>query len=281
MKNILERVLDEAPVWLGKFTQCLAHPRQVMSEHLQAEAGEKPVQDGVSFLILSFAMAAMLALALPVASMAPLAAAEPQGELHKAAVVLRHLFVFMGAAALVHGACKLVGVKRDFSQFFAAVARFGGVTLVLLALANAVTNVGMADPVVARNWQQMRQVVQQSGEPMKAVLCKVDPKTGQPPPGTDLGGLSPDSLQAAQALYLETVARPLYQMGEGIQLSILVFLVIWLGRVWWCYLRAHGLSTARALVATALGSAGLGAGWLLLALVEAGQEVSLLMQRCA
>jgi hypothetical protein len=276
MKNILE----EAPLWLGKFTQCLAHPRQVMDEHIQLDAGEKPVQDAASFLILSFAMASVLAVALPVASMSPLLAQEPAGDLQKAAAVLRNLFVFLGGAAVVHGACKLVGVKRAFSQFFSAVARFGGATLVLLALANAVTNVGMADPVVARNWEQLRQVAKQFGEPMQEVLCKADAHTGQLPPGTALGGLNPDSLQAAQTLYLETVDRPLYQIGAGIQWAVLAFLSVWLGLVWWSYLRANGLSTGRALVATTLGSVGLGAGWFLLMLVDVGQMQSQMMQRC-
>jgi len=280
MTKIIDDLLANVPLWLGQFTQSLTHPTQVLSEHLVAEVSPKPVQDGVSFLILSFAAAAVLVIAFPVASMTPLPTVKPDGALTQTASVLRNLFVFLGAAAVVHGASKLFGVQREFAQFFGAVARFGGATLVLLALASAVTNIGMADPIVARNWQELRQVSQAMAEPMQAVLCKVDAKTGQLPAGTSLGALNPESLQQAQALYLLTTDRPMYRIGSGIQLAILTYLIIWLGWVWWRYLKTSGLSAGRAVAATAVGAAGLGVGHVLLVLIDAGQMLSQMMQRC-
>ena len=296
MPKSVDDLLTQIPQWLGQFTHTLAHPSQVLAEQLagppavEAPGGStqpapkgaegKPVQDGASFLILSFAVAAGVAIAFPVASMSPLEAPKADGALAQSAAVLRHLFVFLGAATLVHGAAKLLGNRQAFAGFFGAVARFGGATLVLLALAGALTNVGMADPVAARNWQQLRQVAQQMGAGAQALLCQADLKTGQLPPGTPIAALDPAQLAQAQALYLDTVSRPLFLVAAGLETACLAALSLWLGWVWWRYLRVSGLTPARALAATAVGSAGLGGGYLLLVLIDGGQIASQLMQGC-
>ena len=125
MSKSLDELLTKLPEWLGEFTRTLAHPSRVLAEQLSAatpadgEAGAlapgKPVQDGAAFLILSFAVAAGVAIAFPVASMASLDAASPDSVLARSAVVLRHLFVFLAAAAIVHGASKLLGNRRLIS----------------------------------------------------------------------------------------------------------------------------------------------------------------------
>lgn len=290
MSKSLDELLTKLPEWLGEFTRTLAHPSRVLAEQLSAatpadgEAGAlapgKPVQDGAAFLILSFAVAAGVAIAFPVASMASLDAASPDSVLARSAVVLRHLFVFLAAAAIVHGASKLLGNRQAFTGFFAAVARFGGVTLVLLALAGALTNIGMADPIAARNWQELRQLAQQMGEGANTVVCLADGKTGQLPTGAAVAGLDPAQLARSQALYLDTVSRPLMLAASGLEFFCLLALTIWLGWVWWRYLRVSQLTPARALVASALGATGLGAGYLVLVLIDSGQRVSSLMQTC-
>jgi hypothetical protein len=288
MSKTLDDLLTKLPLWLGMFTQCLTHPSQVLGEHLAATAqtpadgkpATNPVQDGVSFLILSFAVAAGVTIAFPVASMSPLEAGKADGALTQSAAVLRNLFVFLGAAALVHGGGKLLGNRQAFAGFFGAVARFGGATLVLLALAGALTNVGMADPVAARNWQQLRQVADQMGQGAKALLCLADAKTGQLPPGASVALPNPEQLAQAQALYLDTVSRPLFLIAAGLETACLAALSLWLGWVWWRYLRVSGLTPVRALAASAVGAAGLGAGQLLLVLIDGGQMSSQLMQGC-
>lgn len=291
MSKALDDLLGKIPLWLGQFTRTLTHPSEVLADQLaatpaaapakpEAPAEAKPVQDGVSFLSLSFAVAAGVAIAFPVASMAPLEAAPADGALSQSATVLRQLFVFLAAAALVHGGAKLLGNPQAFASLFGAVARFGGVTLVLLALAGALTNVGMADPIVARNWQQLRQVAVQMGQGAKTVLCQADAKTGQLPPGTPISGLNPTQLAEAQALYLDTVSRPLFLIAGALESLCLLALAAWLGWVWWRYLRISGLTPARALAASAVGAAGLGAGHLLLVLIDGGQMASQLMQGC-
>ena len=288
MSKALDDLLTQLPQWLGKFTQCLTHPSQVLNEQLamdsapQAEGKPeaKPVQDGVSFLILSFAVAAGVSIAFPVPSMTPLAAGQAEGALTQSAAVLRNLFVFLGAAALVHGGSKLLGNRQAFASFFGVVARFGGATLVLLALAGALTNVGMADPIAARNWQELRQLSEGFATPMEKVLCKFDPKTGQLPPGTDLGAFTPETLLKGQALFLETVTRPMFLIAAALEAVCLVALSLWLAWVWWRYLRISGLTPSRALAASAVASAGLSAGYLLLTLIDGGQMSSQLMQTC-
>lgn len=171
MSKTIDELLTKLPLWLGQFTRTLTHPSQVLTEQLNADttAGApteaKPVQDGVGFLILSFAVAAGVSIAFPVPSMAPLEAGQAEGALTQSATVLRNLFVFLGAAAL------------------------------------------------------------------------------------------------------ETVC--------------LVALSLWLAWVWWRYLRISGLTPTRALAASAIGSAGLSGGYLLLTLIDGGQMSSELMQRCA
>jgi len=291
MSKALDDLLTQLPQWLGKFTQCLTHPSQVLNEHLTmatAPQGEgkpeaKPVPDGVSFLILSFAVAAGVSIAFPVPSMTPLAAGQAEGALTQSAAVLRNLFVFLAAAALLHGGSKLLGNRQAFAGFFGAVARFGGATLVLLALAGALTNVGMADPVVARNWQQLRQAAEPMGPEAKALLCLVDPETGQLPAGMPANSIplpKPEELAQAQALFLDTMTRPMFLIAVGLETACLFALSLWLGWVWWRYLRVSGLSQARALAASAVGSAGLGGGYLLLTLIDSGQMSSQLMQTC-
>lgn len=293
MSKALDDLLGKIPLWLGQFTHTLTHPSEVLASQLATAAPPaadakpevppaeaKPVQDGVSFLILSFAVAAGVAIAFPVASMSPLEAAPADGALSQSATVLRQLFVFLAAAALVHGGAKLLGNRQAFASFFGAVARFGGVTLVLLALAGALTNVGMADPIVARNWQQLRQVAVQMGDGAKTVLCQADAKTGQLPAGTATAGLNPTQLAEAQALYLDTVSRPLFLIAGALESLCLLALAVWLGWVWWRYLRLSGLTPARAVAASAVGAVGLGAGHLLLVLIDGGQMASQLMQAC-
>ncbi len=287
MSKALDDLLTKLPLWLGQFTRTLTHPSQVLTEQLSADTAAsasteaKPVQDGVGFLILSFAVAAGVAIAFPVASMAPLEAAPADGALSQSATVLRQLFVFLAAAALVHGGAKLLGNRQAFAGFFGAVARFGGVTLVLLALAGALTNVGMADPIAARNWQQLRQVAVQMGEGAKTVLCQADAKTGQLPPGTAIDGLTPTRLAEAQALYLDTAARPLVVIASALESLCLLALTVWLVWVWWRYLRTSGLTPGRAVAASAVGAVGLGAGQLLLVLIDSGQMASQLMRSCS
>lgn len=286
MSKALDDLLTKLPLWLGQFTRTLTHPGQVLTEQLNADAPAsppteaKPVQDGASFLILSFAVAAGVAIAFPVASMDPLEPAADDGALARSAVVLRHLFVFLAAAAVVHGGSRLLGNRQAFSGFFGAVARFGGVTLVLLSLAGALTNVGMADPVVARNWQTLRQTTQQLGAQARTLLCQADLKTGQLPPGAEVQAMDPAGLLQAQALYLETMARPLALLAASLEGLCLLALMAWLGWVWWRYLRVSGLTPPRALAASAVGAAGLGAGHLLLVLIDGGQMASKLMQGC-
>lgn len=291
MSKALDDLLTKLPLWLGQFTRTLTHPSQVLAEQLaaadtpadakaEAKTEARPVQDGVSFLILSFAVAAGVSIAFPVPSMSALEVAKADGALAQSAAVLRNLFVFLGAAAMVHGGSKLVGNRQAFAGFFGAVARFGGATLVLLALAGALTNVGMVDPIVARNWQELRQLTQAFALPMETVLCKVDAKTGQLPPGTDLGAFNPEILLKGQTLFLETVTRPMFLIATGLESVCLFALSLWLGWVWWRYLRVSGLNPARALAASAVGAAGLGAGHLLLALIAGGQMTSQLMQKC-
>ncbi len=291
MSKALDDLLAKLPLWLGQFTRTLTHPTQVLAEQLaaadtpadakvEAKTEARPVQDGVSFLILSFAVAAGVSIAFPVPSMSGPGATNADGALAQSATVLRNLFVFLGAAALVHGGSKLLGNRQAFAGFFGAVARFGGATLVLLALAGALTNVGMVDPIVARNWQELRQLTQAFALPMETVLCKVDAKTGQLPPGTDLGAFNPEILLRGQTLFLETVTRPMFLIATGLESVCLFALSLWLGWVWWRYLRVSGLNPARALAASAVGAAGLGAGHLLLALITGGQMTSQLMQKC-
>jgi hypothetical protein len=291
MSKALDDLLTKLPLWLGQFTRTLTHPSQVLAEQLaaadtpadakvEAKTEARPVQDGVSFLILSFAVAAGVSIAFPVPSMSALEVAKADGALAQSAAVLRNLFVFLGAAAMVHGGSKLVGNRQAFAGFFGAVARFGGATLVLLALAGALTNVGMVDPIVARNWQELRQLTQAFALPMETVLCKVDAKTGQLPPGTDLGAFNPEILLRGQTLFLETVTRPMFLIATGLESVCLFALSLWLGWVWWRYLRVSGLNPARALAASAVGAAGLGAGYLLLTLIAGGQMTSQLMQKC-
>ncbi len=246
MSKALDDLLTKLPLWLGQFTRTLTHPTQVLTEQLaaadtpadvkaEAKTEARPVQDGVSFLILSFAVAAGVSIAFPVVSVSALEAAKPDGALAQSAALLRNLFVFLGAAALVHGGSKLLGNRQAFAGFFGAVARFGGATLELLALAGALTNVGMADPIVARNWQELRQLTQAFALPMETVLCKVDAKTGQLPPGTDLGAFNPETLLKGQTLFLETVTRPMFLIAADLESICLVALSLWLGWVWCGY----------------------------------------------
>lgn len=280
MSKLIDDVLTQLPLWLGKFTQSLTHPSEVLAEHMAAESGPKPVQDGTSFLILSFALAAALAIAFPVASMEALGSDKPQGALAQSALVLRGIFVFLAAAAVAHGATRFLGSRAQFSASFGTLARFGGATLVLLALAGAITNIAMADPIVARNWQELRQLSEAFALPMETVLCKLDPKTGQLPPGTDLGAFNPETLLKGQTLFLETVVRPMYLIATGLSVAILSYLAVWLAWVWWRYLKAIGLSAPRAIAATVIAVAGLAAGELLLVLIDGGQMSSQLMQKC-
>lgn len=300
MSKPLDELLTQLPQWLGEFTRTLTHPSRVLTEQLAAAepaasvaaagapagseaapaGGRKPVQDGAAFLILSFAMAAGVAIAFPVASLPSPDAAAADGVLARSAGVLRHLFVFLAAAAIVHGASKLLGNRQAFAPFFAAVARFGGVTLVLLALAGALTNIGMADPIAARNWQELRQLSLQMGDSARAVLCAADAKTGALPPGTPVPALDATQLARSQALYLDTVSRPLMLAASGLEFLCLLALTAWLGWVWWRYLRVSQLTPARAVAASALGAAGLGVGHLLLLLIDGGQMASRLMQTC-
>jgi hypothetical protein len=286
MSKALDDLLTKLPLWLGQFTRTLTHPSQVLTEQLNADTSAsppteaKPVQDGASFLILSFAVAAGVAIAFPVASMDPLEPTPADGALARSAVVLRHLFVFLAAAAVVHGGSRLLGNRQAFAGFFGAAARFGGVTLVLLALAGALTNVGMADPIAARNWQQLRQLAMQMGAGAKTMLCQADAKTGQLPPGTVIEGLTPSQLAQAQALYLDTATRPLVMIAGALESLCLLALTVWLGWVWWRYLRTSGLTPGRAVAASAVGAVGLGAGHLLLVLIGGGEMASKLMQSC-
>jgi hypothetical protein len=92
---------------------------------------------------------------------------------------------------------------------------------------------------------------------------------------------SPKQLAQAQALFLDTMTRPMFMIAAGLETACLAALCLWLGWVWWRDLRVSGLAPARALAASVVGAAGLGAGYLLLLLlIDSGPMSSQLMQGC-
>ena len=280
MKNYIERVIAEIPLFFTHFSQCLFRPKRFIQQ--QQAAAEQPddVGKGVEFLILSFLIALFISQLLPEAVNPVTLPSDDTAFTSMASSALFDLFLLFFAAAIAFGCLKMVGVAGSFFTFFRLFAFFCGITMVLLVFANALTNIAMIDPVVAKSWIQLEQSAQALKSGIEQSMCYTD-ADGELIANPALAAQLQQQLTQAQTLYLQATERSLFITGNVLQAIMYLVLLLWLLVAWFAYGKQQQLSSGK-IVFSALLSLGLiYLAYLLLNLMQTGSQMMALYRACA
>ncbi|MGP9802128.1 hypothetical protein [Rheinheimera sp. NSM] len=279
MKSYIERVIAEIPLFFTHFSQCLFRPKRFIQQQLAIAEQPDEISKGVEFLILSFLIALFISQLLPEAVNPVTLPGDDAAFTHLASSALFDLFLLFFAAAIAFGCLRIVGVTSSFFAFFRLFAFFCGATLVLLVFANALTNIGMIDPVVAKSWIQLEQSAQ-ALQPMTAQLLCNTGATGELVADEAASDALQQQLQQAQTIYQQATERPLFLLGLGLQAMVLLVLICWLFVAWFAYGKQQQLSSSK-IVFSALLSLGLiYLASVLLSLMQTGSQMMALYRAC-
>ena len=280
MKSYIERVIAEIPLFFNHFSQCLFRPKRFIQQQLALAEHPDEVSKGVEFLILSFLIALFISQLLPEAVNPVTLPADDAAFTQLASSALFDLFLLFFAAAISFGCLRLMGVASSFFAYFRLFAFFCGASLVLLVFANALTNIGMIDPVVAKSWIQLEQSGQALQPATAQLLCNTDASGALQTNSADSAALQ-QQLQQAETLYQQATERPLFLLGLGLQAVVLLMLFCWLAVAWFAYGKQQQLSSGK-IVCSALLSLGLiYLANLLLSLMQTGSQMMAIYRACA
>lgn len=280
MKSYIERVIAEIPLFFTHFSQCLFRPGRFIQHHLAAAEQPDDVGKGVEFLILSFLIALFISQLLPEAVNPVTLPKDDAAFTRLASSALFDLFLLFFAAAISFGCLKMVGAASSFSAYFRLFAFFCGITLVLLVFANALTNIAMIDPVVAKSWIQLEQSAQALKSGLEQSMCHTD-ADGELIANPALAEKMQQQLTQVQTLYLQATERQLFITGNMLQAIMYVLLLLWLLVAWFAYGKQQQLSSGK-IVFSALLSLGLTyLAYLLLNLMQTGSQMMALYRACA
>ncbi|MFD1122593.1 hypothetical protein ACFQ2T_08785 [Methylophilus flavus] len=281
MQPTLENVVKELPGYLSNFTHMMTNPSALVRDHVAADNPKARLEQSITFLFLSFAIAVVLAVVFPEVTNPVQLVGDEKGLAAHAFAAIRLLFELLGLATLAYLAVKITGVQSGFQRFFGLICAACGLILVIQIFAASLTNISMADPVTAKAWiamekgmEKLRPLIEQG------VLCSTDAHTGEVNADHQLASLFKTQLAALQVTYERATDRPLYQLATGLQGLAMLVLLIWCGRVWFLYLKSHALSTGKMILATGLLVVFAGAGMLVYELVNTGVAMMSLYRQC-
>lgn len=280
MKSYIERVIAEIPLFFNHFSQCLFRPKRFIQQ--QATIAEQPdeVSKGVEFLILSFLIALFISQLLPEAVNPVGLPIDDAAFTHLASAALFDLFLLFFAAAIAFGCLRMVGVASSFFAFFRLFAFFCGITLVLLVFSNALTNIAMIDPVVAKSWIQLEHSAK-ALEPMTTqLLCTTD-ASGNVAASTATTDALQQQLQQTQVVYQQATERTLFMLGVGLQALMQLVLFCWLFVAWFAYGKQQQLSNGKIIFSALLSLAFIYLASILLSLMQTGSQMMVLYRSCA
>jgi hypothetical protein len=238
-----------------------------------AASSDKLTEKGVAFLITAFLIAFFLSIALPEVTNPLTVPSDDAGFIRLGTKALLSLFLLLAGVAITHGVLRLFGASIPFSAAFGVACYFCGVALILGVGADAVTNIAMVDPFIARTWIKLEQGMQGLGPSLAQLLLAMDPATGNLPKDTSIPkGLSPDdivSFLALQQSFVQATSRPLFLIAFGLQTVASVAILLWLLIAWFSYCKIQALPTYKILLATLVSGAALGIGYLLYIFITA------------
>ena len=278
MKNHLEKVLSEIPQFMQHFSLCLLKPRSFIQNELQQAEQTDWISKGVEFLILSFLVALFISQILPEAVNPVTLPADDAAYTAMASRAIFDLFLLFFIALIAFTCWRMVGLKASFWPFFRLFAYFCGVTLVLLVFANAITNIAMIDPVVAKSWIQLEKSAAELRPLTEQLFCHTD-SNGELVATSDNAALQ-QQLQQAQTVYDQATSRPLFLLGNGIQALVYLVLLIWLSIAWSSYGKALQLSTGKIIQAGVLTAVFVFIAYMLLTLVQTGSQMMTIYRAC-
>lgn len=280
MKSYIERVIAEIPLFFNHFSQCLFRPKRFIQQ--QSAIAEQPdeVSKGVEFLILSFLIALFISQLLPEAVNPVGLPVDDAAFTHLASAALFDLFLLFFAAAIAFGCLRMVGVTGSFFAFFRLFAFFCGITLVLLVFSDALTNIAMIDPVVAKSWIQLEHSAK-ALEPMTTqLLCTTD-ASGNVAASTATTDALQQQLQQTQVVYQQATERTLFMLGVGLQALMQLVLFCWLFVAWFAYGKQQQLSNGKIIFSALLSLAFIYLASILLSLMQTGSQMMVLYRSCA
>ncbi len=279
MKSYIERVIAEVPLFFGHFSQCLCRPKGFIQQQLARAEQPDEVSNGVEFLILSFLIALFISQLLPEAVNPVLLPADDTAFTQLASSALFDLFLLFFAAAIAFGCLRMAGAASSFFVFFRLFAFFCGVALVLLVFANALTNIAMIDPVVAKSWIQLEQSALTLKPITDQLICVTDANGEVVADPTSSDALQQQLLQA-QTLYLQATERPLFLLSSALQAIVYLLLLSWLFVAWFAYGKQQQLSRGKIIFSALLSLGLIYSASLLLSLMQTGSQMMALYRAC-
>lgn len=279
MISYLQKIINEAPAYMGQFVSCLMHPKNFIAKQLEAENQTSAFEKSVSFIILSFLVSLFLTLALPEVTNPIQLPADDAEFIRQGSGALLQLFYLLGASCIAIGLLRLFGINASTAGFMALVFYFCGTSLVLLVFANAISSIAMADPFFAKSWVALENLAKTMQPQLANLLCTMDTKTGALPAGSNPIELLPD-FDKYQEIYTQATQRTLYKIAIGIQIAIAFAVIIWLFIAWVTYTRTIGANLAKALTAALITLVIVIGLALIVELVAAGTMIADIYRNC-
>lgn len=254
MKDLIGKLLEEIPKYMGHFVQSLANPKGFLQENFTVKSHREIIERSLSFVILSLLIVFVLSEIFPATLIAKYSSgAEDLTKLvgsdnrfiQFVTDVLSGSFELLALSAITYFAWRLVGIKPNFQQCFGFTSYLISIALVLGVFIQAIPNIAQIDPVVGRGLVELESTTQQLKTSVESLLCNIDPHTGE------ITGDISNSVefssgqipaQEFQAKWSVISGRPIYRMTEGLQILARVALFVWEIQFWFAFGKIQGAS---------------------------------------
>jgi hypothetical protein len=290
MQDLIKKLLEEIPKYMGHFVQCLVDPKEFFKEQLVTENNREIVEKSLSFVILSSLIAFILSKVFP----ATLLYASEAGSLAKllddnnqfvgfVVNILSSSFQLLAVAIVIYFAWRIVGQPSNFQQCFGFVAFLASIVVVLEIFIQAIPNLAQVDPVVAKNLIKFETDAKQFKPLLESMLCKIDPNTGSMGNGINnlkefLGGrIYAQKFQETWSIISE---RPLYKIATGLQNISQIALLIWVVRSWFAFGKILGASSFKIIISLIITIIGFILLLLINTMIEMGAFMMQIYRKC-
>jgi hypothetical protein len=258
MQDLIKKLLEEIPKYMGHFVQCLVDPKEFFKEQLVTENNREIVEKSLSFVILSSLIAFILSKVFPTTLLYNSGVGgltkvlEDNNHFIRFVVgILSSSFQLLALATVIYLAWRIVGQPLNFQQCFGFVAFLASIVIILGVFIQAIPSLAQVDPVVARSLIKIETDAKQLQPLLESMLCKIDLNTGIIGDGTKnsieffVGRIYAQKFQETWSIISE---RPVYKIATGLQNLSKIALFIWVIRSWFAFGKIQGASSFKIII---------------------------------
>jgi hypothetical protein len=287
MKDLLEKLLEEVPKYMGHFVQCIVNPKEFFQEQLITGNNREIVEKSLSFVILSLLIAFVLSKLFPATLVIndSLGAGDlakllgDDNQFIKFVVdILSSAFYLLALTTVIYFAWRIVGTPSNFQQCFGFISFSLSIFIVLSVFIEAIPNIAQIDPAVGRGLIKLEKEVKQLQPLLEYTLCNADPNTGRFSNSTNQSKISDSARIAAKKLqenFSIISERPLYKIAHRLRNLFGIALTIWFARSWFAFGKVQGASCFKIIVSFIIAII----GFLFLAFIDTVVKMSALMMQ--